>query len=88
MKFSHFVPLPNLKICFTNYLGKTIVNLGYTISLITPNSSEMGGGGGTEGGVGGGGEKVSSKKEKTLTNLAINIRLNLFFLLLLCTLFT
>ena len=85
MKLSHFVPLPNLKICFTNYLGKTIVNLGYTISLITPNSSEMGGG--TEGGVGGR-EKVSSKKEKTLTNLAINIRLNLFFLLLLCTLFT
>lgn len=85
MKLSHFVPLPNLKICFTNYLGKTIVNLGYTISLITPNSSEMGGG--AEGGVGGG-EKVSSKKEKTLTNLAINIRLNLFFLLLLCTLFT
>ena len=85
MKLSHFVPLPNLKICFTNYLGKTIVNLGYTISLITPNSSEMGGW--TEGGVGGG-EKVSSKKEKTLTNLAINIRLNLFFLLLLCTLFT
>ena len=87
MKLSHFVPLPNLKICFTNYLGKTIVNLGYTISLITPNSSEMGGW--TEGEVGGGGgEKVSSKKEKTLTNLAINIRLNLFFLLLLCTLFT
>ena len=84
MKLSHFVPLPNLKICFANYLGKTIVNLGYTISLITPNSSEMGG----DRRGGGGGEKTSSKKEKTLTNLAINIRLNLFFLLLLCTLFT
>ena len=63
MKLSHFVPLPNLKICFTNYLGKTIVNLGYTISLITPNSSEMGGGQ-KEGWGGGGGGKPLVKRRK------------------------